>query len=115
MRRGCVGSTRTWIVDTIAPNGTELCSMLPRVRHICAGGALAPRVSDVHGLDLVPECCSKPSGWQRVHDQPLNLEDRMARIETPATIRDEIRRRLDEEMHGGSPTGFAPIPGCRRA
>jgi ubiquinone/menaquinone biosynthesis C-methylase UbiE len=46
-----------------------------------------------------------------VQDQPLDLEDWMARTETPAATRDEIRQRLDEEMQGGSPDGIAPNPG----
>lgn len=37
-----------------------------------------------------------------VQDQPLELEDWMARTETPADAREEIRQRLDEEMQGGS-------------
>jgi hypothetical protein len=32
----------------------------------------------------------------------------MARTETPAATRDEIRQRLDNEMHGGSPIGLRP-------
>jgi hypothetical protein len=32
----------------------------------------------------------------------------MARTETPAANRDEIRQRLDEEMQGGFPTGLRP-------
>lgn len=43
-----------------------------------------------------------------VQDQPLDLEDWMARTETPAANRDEIRQRLDEEMQGGFPTGLRP-------
>ena len=43
-----------------------------------------------------------------VQDQPLDLEDWMARTETPAAIREEIRRRLDDELRGGSPTGLRP-------
>jgi hypothetical protein len=38
----------------------------------------------------------------------------MARTETPAATRDEIRQRLDDEMQGGSPTGLRS-PRCRRA
>ena len=32
-----------------------------------------------------------------VQDQPLDLEDWMARTETPAATREEIRQRLDDE------------------
>ena len=43
-----------------------------------------------------------------VQDQPLDLENWMARTETPAAIRQEIHRRLDDELRGGSPTGLRP-------
>jgi ubiquinone/menaquinone biosynthesis C-methylase UbiE len=205
----------TWILDTIAPNGTEVVlDVACGAAHL--GRALAPRVSYVHGLDLVPEMLQQakrladandlqnlallqgdatdlpwidaqfdlvvcrltlhqvgdPAAVVRemvrvtkdggriavidmiadpipgitketnrlerlrdpshgrtltaaeithliedaraviesdsVQDQPLDLEDWMARTETPAATRDEIRQRLDEEMHGGTPTGLRP-------
>lgn len=41
-------------------------------------------------------------------DNPLNLEDWMARSQTPEHDRAEIRRRLDDELAGGLPTGLHP-------
>ncbi|HEX4246629.1 MAG TPA: methyltransferase domain-containing protein [Pseudonocardia sp.] len=41
-------------------------------------------------------------------DNPLDLEDWMTRSATPDHDRDEIRRRLDEEIAGGEPTGLRP-------
>jgi ubiquinone/menaquinone biosynthesis C-methylase UbiE len=205
----------TWIVDALAPNGTEVVlDVACGAAHL--GRALAPRVSYVHGLDLVPQMLQQakqladanhlhnlsllqgdatdlpwidaqfdlvvcrltlhqvgdPAAVVRemvrvtkdggrvavidmiadptpriadetnrlerlrdpshgrtltaaeitrliedagaviesdsVQDQPLDLEDWMARTETPAAIRDEIRHRLDDEMQGGSPTGLRP-------
>jgi ubiquinone/menaquinone biosynthesis C-methylase UbiE len=205
----------TWIVETIAPNGTEVVlDVACGAAHL--GRALAPRVSYVHGLDLVPEMLqqakrlaeanhlhnlsllqgdatdlpwidaqfdlavcrltlhqvSDPAAVVRemvrvtkdggriavidmiadptpriaeetnrlerlrdpshgctltaaeithliedagavlesdsLQDQRLDLEDWMARTETPAATRDEIRQRLNDEMQGGSPTGLRP-------
>jgi hypothetical protein len=44
-----------------------------------------------------------------VQDQQLDLEDWMARTETPAATREEIRQRLDDDLQGGSPTGLRPV------
>jgi ubiquinone/menaquinone biosynthesis C-methylase UbiE len=41
-------------------------------------------------------------------DNPLDLEDWMARSATPDRDRAEIRRRLDEEIGGGEATGLRP-------
>lgn len=41
-------------------------------------------------------------------DNPLDLEDWMARSQTPDPVREEIRRRLDDEIAGGAPTGLRP-------
>jgi ubiquinone/menaquinone biosynthesis C-methylase UbiE len=41
-------------------------------------------------------------------DNPLDLEDWMARSATPDHDRAEIRRRLDEEIDGGEATGLRP-------
>jgi ubiquinone/menaquinone biosynthesis C-methylase UbiE len=41
-------------------------------------------------------------------DNPLDLEDWMARSATPDHDRAEIRRRLDEELAGGEATGLRP-------
>ncbi|WP_028926292.1 class I SAM-dependent methyltransferase [Pseudonocardia acaciae] len=41
-------------------------------------------------------------------DNPLDLEDWMRRSQTPEEFRVEIRRRLDEELAGGEPTGLRP-------
>lgn len=41
-------------------------------------------------------------------DNPLDLEDWMQRSQTPDEARDEIRRRFDDEMTGGRPTGLRP-------
>jgi SAM-dependent methyltransferase len=38
----------------------------------------------------------------------LDLEDWMARSDTPATAREEIRRQLDSELAGGPATGLRP-------
>jgi SAM-dependent methyltransferase len=42
------------------------------------------------------------------HDQPLPLEDWMARTATPPQVRDRIRARISEELAGGRPTGLRP-------
>jgi SAM-dependent methyltransferase len=45
----------------------------------------------------------------RAHrDLPLDLEDWMARTNTPSRVRDEIRARIDEDLGGGPPTGLYP-------
>jgi SAM-dependent methyltransferase len=43
-----------------------------------------------------------------IRDNPLDLEDWMRRSQTPEHHRAEIRRRLDEELAGGDPTGLHP-------
>jgi SAM-dependent methyltransferase len=42
-------------------------------------------------------------------DNPLDLEDWLARTQTPAPARAEIRDRLARELAGGPPTGLRPF------
>lgn len=41
-------------------------------------------------------------------EQPVDIEDWMARTETPVEVRNRIRSRFDEELAGGAPTGLGP-------
>ena len=42
------------------------------------------------------------------HDQPVDVEDWMARTATPTDVRETIRRRFDDELGGGPATGLRP-------
>jgi SAM-dependent methyltransferase len=42
------------------------------------------------------------------HDQPVDVEDWMARTATPDDVRGSIRARFDDEVRGGPPTGLRP-------
>jgi hypothetical protein len=44
--------------------------------------------------------------------QTLDLEDWMARTETPTSTRNEIRQRVQHELRGGNPTGLRPSRGA---
>jgi SAM-dependent methyltransferase len=42
------------------------------------------------------------------HEQPLDVEDWLARTATPPAVRTAILERFNQERHGGAPTGLRP-------
>jgi ubiquinone/menaquinone biosynthesis C-methylase UbiE len=64
-------------------------------------------VAEVH--ELLRRAGARPVSTVAM-DNPVDLEDWMARSRTPDPVRTEIRARLDDELAGGPPTGLRP---CR--
>nr|WP_042188602.1 methyltransferase domain-containing protein [Kibdelosporangium sp. MJ126-NF4]CEL18345.1 SAM-dependent methyltransferase YafE (UbiE paralog) [Kibdelosporangium sp. MJ126-NF4]CTQ97830.1 SAM-dependent methyltransferase YafE (UbiE paralog) [Kibdelosporangium sp. MJ126-NF4] len=58
--------------------------------------------------DLLTGCGAPVVSVER-HDQPVDVEDWMARTRTKPLIRDVIRDRFEHELRGGQPTGLRPF------
>jgi hypothetical protein len=103
---GHQGRRRIAVIDMIAdptPRIAEETNRLERLRDPSNGRTLT--AAEI--THLIEDAGAVIEG-ESVQDQPLDLEDWMARTETPAANRDEIRQRLDEEMQGGFPAGLRP-------
>ena len=97
---------RIAVIDMIAdptPRIAEETNRLERLRDPSHGRTLT--AAEI--THLIEDAGAVIEG-ESVQDQALDLEDWMARTETPAANCDEIRQRLDGEMQGGFPTGLRP-------
>ena len=96
---------RIAVIDMIAdptPRIAEETNRLERLRDPSHGRTLT--AAEI--THLIEDAGAVIEG-ESVQDQALDLEDWMARTETPAANCDEIRQRLDGEMQGGFPTDCA--------
>jgi len=96
---------RIGITDILldGPEVAEENTRLERLRDPSHNRTLT--LEEIHGL-LVAAGAKVVSSSTR--DNPLDLEDWMARSQTPDHDRAEIRDRLDDELAGGQPTGLSP-------
>lgn len=100
-------SGRVGVIDIVADDDTAIAAemnRLERLRDPSHGRALAEREIRALLEDAGATIVTAAS-----QDQPLDLEDWMARSNTPPAVRDAIRGRLDDEMAGGAPTGLRPF------
>jgi len=100
-------SRRVGIVDLVADEDPGLAgemNRLERLRDPSHGRALSE--GEIRGL--IEETGSTVTSVVD-QDQPLDLEDWMARTSTPEVARAEIRARFNEELSGGTPTGLRPF------
>lgn len=97
---------RVAVVDIVAGDDPVVAAETNRIERLRdpSHGRTLP-VTEIHAL--LDKAGARVVSTSR-HDQPLDVEDWMARTATPDPVRDAIRTRFAEELDGGTPTGLHP-------
>jgi ubiquinone/menaquinone biosynthesis C-methylase UbiE len=97
---GRIGITDILLIDpAVEPENTRI----ERLRDPSHNRTLT--IGEIHGL--LAAAGATPTSTVTM-DNPLDLEDWMRRSQTPTSVQEEIRQRLDDEVAGGVPTGLRP-------
>jgi hypothetical protein len=98
---------RVGITDMIADNDPELAAETNRLERL--RDPSHNRTLPLAEIRELLETAGASITSTTLRDNPLDLDDWLARTRTPAAIGAQIRARLAEELGGGAATGMRPI------